>query len=55
LHRLGRGDGGVLVGNKPLMPPPGSAPSHEISPRPMAQDPGGWIYEMGIIMGISMG
>ena len=31
---------GVLVGNKPLVPPPGSAPSHEISPSPMAQDPG---------------
>ena len=32
---------GVLIGSKPLVPPPGSAPSHEISPSPMAQDPGG--------------
>ena len=31
---------GVLVGNKPLVPPPGSTPSHEISPSTMAQDPG---------------
>ena len=39
LHRRGRGMG-VLVGNKPLVPPPRSAPSHEISPSKMAQDPG---------------
>ena len=41
LHRLGRGDGRVLVGNKPLVPPPGSTPSHEISPSQIVQDPGG--------------
>ena len=53
---------GVLVGNKPLVPPPGSAPSHEISPSPMAQDPGGffillfkklediYIYNLNIVL-----
>ena len=30
---------GVLVGNKPLVLPPGSTPSHAISPSPLAQDP----------------
>ena len=31
---------GVLVGNKPLVLPPGSTPSHEVSPSQIVQDPG---------------
>ena len=31
---------GVLVGNKPLVLPPGSTASHEVSPSQIVQDPG---------------
>ena len=40
---------GVLVQNKPLVPPPGPTPSHEVSPSPMVQDPGEGCYLKTIV------